>query len=75
MMDHEVHVNQTIDRNTHSQCASIRALISEQGDVRKLVEELATAWIDHKKQVVQRRVRSVPAFFWKSVISNQRLSV
>ena len=41
MMDHEVHVNQTIDRNTHSQCASISALISEQGDVRKLVEELA----------------------------------
>ena len=37
----EVHVNQTIDRNTHSQCASIRALISEQEDVRKLVEELA----------------------------------
>ena len=41
VMDHEVHVNQTIDRNTHSQCASITALISEQGDVRKLVEELA----------------------------------
>ena len=41
VMDHEVHVNQTIDRNTHSQCASISALISEQGDVRKLVEELA----------------------------------
>ena len=41
VMDHEVHVNQTIDRNTHWQCASISALISEQGDVRKLVEEVA----------------------------------
>ena len=25
LMDHEVHVNQTIDRNAHSQCASIEA--------------------------------------------------
>ena len=41
VMDHEVHVNKTIDRNTHSQCASISALISEQEDVRKLVEALA----------------------------------
>ena len=43
VMDHEVRVNQTIDRNTHSQCASISALISEQGDIRKLVEELELA--------------------------------
>ena len=41
VMDHEMHVHQTIDRNTHSQCASIKALISEQEDVRELVEELA----------------------------------
>ena len=41
VMDHEMHVHQTIDRNTHSQCASIKALISEQEDVRKLVGELA----------------------------------
>ena len=41
VMDHEVHVNKTIDRNTHSQCASISALIDEQKDVGKLVEELA----------------------------------
>ena len=42
MMDHEVHVNQTIDRNTYSQCASISAIIAEQGDIRKLVEDLAS---------------------------------
>ena len=42
MMDHEVHVIQTIDRNTHSQCASIEAIIAEQGDLRKLVEDLAS---------------------------------
>ena len=41
VMDHEMHVHQTIDRNTLSQCASIKALISEQEVVRKLVEELA----------------------------------
>ena len=42
MMDHEAHVNQTIDRNTHSQCASIEAIIAEQEDLRKLVEDLAS---------------------------------
>ena len=41
-MDHEVHVNQTIDRRTHSQCASINALIASTGDTRKLVEDLAS---------------------------------
>ena len=39
---HEHHVNQTIDRNTHSQVASICALIEEQKDLRKLVDELAS---------------------------------
>ena len=42
MVDHETHVNQTIDRNTHSQCASIEAIIAEQGDIRKVVEDLAS---------------------------------
>ena len=42
MVDHEAHVNQTIDRNTHSQCASIEAIIAEQGDIRKAVEDLAS---------------------------------
>ena len=37
-----MHVNLTIDRNTHSQCASISAIIDEQGDIRKLVEDLAS---------------------------------
>ena len=41
-MDHEVHVNQTIDRNNHSQCASIEAIIAEQRDIRKVVEDLAS---------------------------------
>ena len=60
MMDHEMHVNQTIDRNTHSQCASISVLISEQGDVRKLVEELANR-LDRSQEVsstVQSEVSS-----------------
>ena len=42
VMDHEVHVNQTIDRNTHSQSALISAIIAEQSDIRKLVEDLAS---------------------------------
>ena len=37
-----MHVNQTIDRNTHSQSASISAIIDEQKDIRKLVEDLAS---------------------------------
>ena len=41
VMDHEVHVNQTIDRNTNSQCASIAAIIAEQEDIRRLVTDLA----------------------------------
>ena len=39
--EHEHHVNQVIDRNTHSQTASICALVKEQEDIRKLVTELA----------------------------------
>ena len=50
MMDHEMHVNQTIDRNTHSQCASISAIIDEQGDIRKLVEDLASR-LDRSQEV------------------------
>ena len=42
MLQHEHHVNQTIDRNTHSQTASIVAIIDEQQDLRRLVEELAS---------------------------------
>ena len=42
MADHETHVNQTIDGNTHSQCASIEAIIAEQGDIRKVVDDLAS---------------------------------
>ena len=42
LMDHEVHVNQTIDRNNHSQCASIEAIIAEQHDIRKVVKDLAS---------------------------------
>ena len=50
MMDHEMHVNQTIERNTHSQCASISAIIAEQGDIRKLVEDLASR-LDRSREV------------------------
>ena len=40
-------VARTIDRNTHSQCASIDALISEQKDIRHLVEGLARLLDQH----------------------------
>ena len=41
-------VARTIDRNTHSQCASIDALISEQKDIRQLVEGLARLLDQHQ---------------------------
>ena len=41
IVQHEHHVSQTIDQNTHSQTASICAIIAEQEDLRKLVTELA----------------------------------
>ena len=41
MLEHEHHVNRTIDRNTHSQTASICGIIDEQEDLRKRVEGLA----------------------------------
>ena len=34
-------VAETIDRNEHSKCASITAMIREQEDIRRLVEGLA----------------------------------
>ena len=42
IVQHEHHVNQTIDRNTHSQVASICAITKEQEDLRKMVDELAS---------------------------------
>ena len=42
MLEHDHHVNQTIDRNTHSQTASINGIIDEQQDLRRLVEGLAS---------------------------------
>ena len=42
ILEHDHHVNQTIDRNTHSQAASIEGIIDEQQDLRKMVEELAS---------------------------------
>ena len=42
-------VARTIDRNTHSQCASIDALISEQKDIRQLVEGLARLLDQHQE--------------------------
>ena len=42
MLEHDHHVNQTIDRNTHSQTASIKGIIDEQEDLRRLVEGLTS---------------------------------
>ena len=39
--EHMDGVAKTIDRNEHARCASIAAMIREQADVRRLVEELA----------------------------------
>ena len=39
--DHMDGVARAIDRNEHSKCASITAMIREQADIRRLVEELA----------------------------------
>ena len=41
VIDHTESIARTIDRNTHSRSASIATLISEQEDIRKLVEGLA----------------------------------
>ena len=51
-LEHETHVNQTIDRNAHTQCASIAAIMELQRDVRKLVEDMASRvdqWFDHSQ--------------------------
>ena len=42
MVDHHQHVDQTIDRNTHSQTASINGIINAQQDLRRLVGDLAS---------------------------------
>ena len=42
ILEHDHHVNQTIDRNTHSHAASIEGIIDEQRDLRKMVEDLAS---------------------------------
>ena len=42
ILAHDHQVTQTIDKNTHSQTASIVGLIEEQEDLRKMVEELAS---------------------------------
>ena len=39
--DHMDGIAKTIDKNEHSKCASITAMIREQEDIRRLVEELA----------------------------------
>ena len=52
VLEHETHVDQTIDRNAHAQCASIEAIIAEQSDVRKLVDGVASRidqWLDHSQ--------------------------
>ena len=41
VIDHTESIARTIDRNTPSRSASIAALISEQEDIRQLVEGLA----------------------------------
>ena len=41
ILAHDHQVAQTIDKNTHSQSASIGGLIEEQEDLRKMVEDLA----------------------------------
>ena len=47
--DHLDGITKTIDRNDHAKCASITAMISEQEDIRRLVEELASR-LDHPQE-------------------------
>ena len=47
--DHIDSVAKTTDGNTHSQCASIDALISEQKDIRQLIEGLAKLLDQHQE--------------------------
>ena len=42
VIDHDHHVDQTIDRYMHSHTASINGIINEQQDLRRLVEDLAS---------------------------------
>ena len=42
ILAHDHQVTQTIDKNTHSQTASVVKIIEEQEDLRKMVEELAS---------------------------------
>ena len=41
VLDHLESITKTIDKNTHSRSASITALISEQEDLRRMVDDLA----------------------------------
>ena len=67
LMDHEVHVNQTIDHNNHSQCASIEAIIAEQHNIRKVVKDLLVDLTAHKTQVAQHQLSRALVFSWKSM--------
>ena len=58
-------VGKTIDRNTHSQCASIVALISEQKDIRQLVEGLAKLLDQHQEASGTCRVMLVLLCSWR----------
>ena len=64
IVQHEHHVNQTIDRNTHSQNASICALIKQSEDMRKMVTELASR-IDQSQDGLNTPVMKLtPMFSW-----------
>ena len=54
LSDHLSETAKVIDRNEHAKCASITAMISEQKDIRRLVEELA--WTNHRKGTLKHKV-------------------
>ena len=49
--EHLHEITATIDRNDHARCSSIAQIISEQEDIRRLVEELASR-LDHPQENV-----------------------
>ena len=53
VVDHIEGITKTIDKNSHSKCASITAMISEQEGIRRLVEELAKR-LDQPQEVSGR---------------------
>ena len=61
VMDHLDTITKTLDRNTHSRSASITALISEQEDLRQMVNDLAR----RLDQAAHRKLSPAQPYRWR----------